>query len=732
MAPGTRRANRGGHAEHDDFEGLPVRQWRQEWVSVAPPVQQDIQPKNDIWAHECLYGMPKDIDLLPSHSQALLRAARSGMLYKRPAAPEDEEPEPDAILPEKQEKKEEETEDKGYTIKLWKQIPRNVEANDIGRLAKRRKGTVTISSKTIENKVQGPTVTRATVRRVDAAGNPYTEEVTLTEGQTVQGEIISTRVEPAAATAPELMPHVPPPNRRRPPPPKRKPKAGPGRGKKKQKIPLPGTEAAAAAGTAPDGTASTIPGENGEQGDIKKEGEGTPNQDSEMADDDDDDDDDEEGEEGEDGEEGEGDSEIRTPAAGETSDKPEDTEMTDSAPDTQPQPSEPADVEMKDDDSPPKTTAAPPNPLTLAPPLASLAAGSPKVEGSPLKNVVLPSPTREAPPQLEAQLPLVPTQPDDATVTESLVAEPPSTIVGEEPPSAIEPDIPRATSSTDEALLPPPPDQVGNISSPKSDGPLEKPSDDGPKSDGIQPGEEAIPERPPLVGHDSVMTEDSIKPDDSASAHIVSGAPSEIDAASIAEVPAVPAETKAASPAEEARAVSPAKDAASEGQVDLLGGLMGELDRQASIKPDLSTEQSAEPVPAAAEPASEPAASVEQTPAEPTPVLTPAPQESAAPEVTDAARESEPEAVAVEEPAAAGDTPATAVEPAFEPAAIEPAAIEPPADEAKEQSTPEPAAEATEAPSAEAPVPAESTAAAEEQATESKDEAATAEEKPTE
>ena len=244
-----------------------MRQWRHEWVSVAPPVQQDIQPKNDIWAHECLYGMPKDIDLLPSHSQALLRAARSGMLYKRPA-PEDEEVEADAVLPEKQEKKEEETEDKGYTIKLWKQIPRNVEANDIRRLAKRRKGTVTISSKTIETKVQGPTVTRATVRRVDAAGNPYTEEVTLTEGQAVQGEIISTRVEPAAATAPELMPHVPAQNRRRPPPPKRKPKAGPGRGKKKMKIPLPGSEAAAAAAaaTAADGTTSTVQGENGEQG----------------------------------------------------------------------------------------------------------------------------------------------------------------------------------------------------------------------------------------------------------------------------------------------------------------------------------------------------------------------------------------------------------------------------------------------------------------------------------
>ncbi|KAI0391725.1 hypothetical protein F5Y17DRAFT_397055 [Xylariaceae sp. FL0594] len=43
MAPGfrqntqTRRGNRSGYVEHDDFEGLPVRQWRQERVNIRPP-----------------------------------------------------------------------------------------------------------------------------------------------------------------------------------------------------------------------------------------------------------------------------------------------------------------------------------------------------------------------------------------------------------------------------------------------------------------------------------------------------------------------------------------------------------------------------------------------------------------------------------------------------------------------------------------------------------------------
>ncbi|KAM5382815.1 hypothetical protein ACJZ2D_002206 [Fusarium nematophilum] len=47
--------------------------------------------------------------------------------------------------------------------------------------------------------VQELTVTRATVRRIDAAGNFYMEEVTLADGQQIQGEIISTRIEVAPA-----------------------------------------------------------------------------------------------------------------------------------------------------------------------------------------------------------------------------------------------------------------------------------------------------------------------------------------------------------------------------------------------------------------------------------------------------------------------------------------------------------------------------------------------------
>lgn len=236
-----------------------MRQWRNEWVSVQPPRQQEPSQQNDIWALELIHGMPKDSSLLPPHSQELLIAARSGRLYKRPVPAEEEEADPDAI-PDKPEKKEDEASSKGYSIKVWKQIPRNIEGAAVSHLAKRRKNTITIASKTVEDKFQGPTVTRATVRKVDAAGNPYTEEVTLAEGQQVSGQIIATRIVEAVPGGPvEAAVATPSAPRRRPPPPKRKAKAGPGRGKKKIKLPLPGTEAPANPVAAVPGAAPAVP-----------------------------------------------------------------------------------------------------------------------------------------------------------------------------------------------------------------------------------------------------------------------------------------------------------------------------------------------------------------------------------------------------------------------------------------------------------------------------------------
>ncbi|AEO65064.1 uncharacterized protein THITE_2111648 [Thermothielavioides terrestris NRRL 8126] len=397
----TRRSARTGFPEPDDFEGLPVRQWRQEWVTIAPSLPQEMTQQGDRWAVELPYGMPRESHLLPPHSQELLRAARSGRLYKRPAPAEEEEgdPELDAV---KGEKRDWEPPSEGYMVKIWKQVPRNAESPTISHLAKRHKNTVTLASKAAAAPLPtGPTVIRATVRRIDAAGNPYEQTVTISEGQHVDGEIISSTVVPASsAVQGELPLKQPTPSRRRPPPPKRKAK-GLGRGRKKGRLPLP-LPATRSQAPAADGAAPIKAEGVGSDGIKIQDIEGSVNQDSEMANTSGVPSEDEEGEGGEGEEEEDGEEEGGDDETGETSvlqssngDAPgqeaEDPEMSDAVhPTSAEEPDEPRAAPSEVEDV---TIPKPPNIANLAPPpLAPF-----KLEGSPLKNVMIQSPTEPSP-----------------------------------------------------------------------------------------------------------------------------------------------------------------------------------------------------------------------------------------------------------------------------------------------------------------------------------------------
>ena len=230
--PNNRRQNRTGYVDHDVFEGLPVRHWRRDFVTVAPPPPSQDSPasQNDVWAVELPYGMPKDSHLLPQHSQDLLRAARSGRIYKRPAPPEEEEVDADAILGDKTDKKEDDPKNTGFTARAWKLIPRHLEGLDVEYLAKRRKGIVTVTKKSASN--APPVMTKATVKRMDAAGNEYVQDIVVPQGQPVDGEVLSQRVikEPNSATLGDgsLIP-----SKRKLPPPRKKSK-GTGKSKKKK------------------------------------------------------------------------------------------------------------------------------------------------------------------------------------------------------------------------------------------------------------------------------------------------------------------------------------------------------------------------------------------------------------------------------------------------------------------------------------------------------------------
>ncbi|KAL2021006.1 hypothetical protein VTK56DRAFT_7780 [Thermocarpiscus australiensis] len=396
----TRRSARAGFPEPDDFEGLPVRQWRQEWVSAAPSLQQEMAQQSDRWAIELSYGMPRESHLLPPHSQELLRAARSGRLYKRPA-PEEEEGDAD-VEAVKGEKKEWEPPSDGFMVKMWKQVPRNAETPTTSYLAKRHKNTVTLTSRAATPQSTGPTVIRATVRRMDAAGNPYEQTITLTEGQHVDGEIISKTVVPApSAVQGELGFQQTAPARRRPPPPKRKAKGLRGRRKGRLPLPLPATRSHPSRAGGASSVKTEAVGADGVQ---VEDTEDSANQDSEMADvsgmpSEDEEGDGGEGEEGDDGEEEGGyDEGGETPDFGSTNGEAQgqETEASETSDLIQPisveEPDQSLHATSEEDVATPKARSQPPSLAPLGPPHNAMA----KFEGSPLKNVMIQSPTETA------------------------------------------------------------------------------------------------------------------------------------------------------------------------------------------------------------------------------------------------------------------------------------------------------------------------------------------------
>ncbi|KAI5812852.1 hypothetical protein BZA77DRAFT_358676 [Pyronema omphalodes] len=66
----SRRSARQAH-DHDVFEGLPVRRWAREWVSVGRPTVAQTAPQPEL-------PLPKDAHLMSATSQGLLAAARAG------------------------------------------------------------------------------------------------------------------------------------------------------------------------------------------------------------------------------------------------------------------------------------------------------------------------------------------------------------------------------------------------------------------------------------------------------------------------------------------------------------------------------------------------------------------------------------------------------------------------------------------------------------------------------
>ncbi|RKF79500.1 putative lyr family protein [Golovinomyces cichoracearum] len=186
MAPGyrnsTRRHNRSGLVDHDVFEGLPVRQWRRDLVTVDPTAaSENNTQQNNIWAVELPYGMPKDSHLLPKHSQDLLRAARSGRIYRCSVPIEEEEADTEINTSEKPEKKDEAPQNHGFLAKAWKQVPRHLEGADVDYLAKKRKGLKKAPERLTRS--LEPTLAKTTVKKVDTPRIEYVPDMLVPQGQ---------------------------------------------------------------------------------------------------------------------------------------------------------------------------------------------------------------------------------------------------------------------------------------------------------------------------------------------------------------------------------------------------------------------------------------------------------------------------------------------------------------------------------------------------------------------
>ncbi|KAG5292440.1 LYR family protein, iron-sulfur cluster biosynthesis protein Isd11 [Histoplasma ohiense] len=186
---------RTGQVDHDVFEGFPVRRWvRQPVVIYQTPKTE--QPDTRLGGPQALpeLPMPRDSHLLTPMSRALLRAARAGCKYIRPAPHEVEgdeketkdSDEPTAAPPF----------ERTFTAGKWTLAPRHMEPPEAEFLAKRRPGLSSLYGSTALNgtaEVQPepkPPMKKTKFKKIDPiTGKTSIYEAWVPEGHKVEGEI---------------------------------------------------------------------------------------------------------------------------------------------------------------------------------------------------------------------------------------------------------------------------------------------------------------------------------------------------------------------------------------------------------------------------------------------------------------------------------------------------------------------------------------------------------------
>ncbi|KAF7717295.1 Uncharacterized protein PECH_007575 [Penicillium ucsense] len=281
----TSNRSRTGQIDHDVFEGLPVRRWSRQPhnVSQAPKVD-DSEVADAPGGKNALpeLPMPRDSQLLPAMSRALLRAARAGCIYIR-ATDRSAENETAEITEGEEQVATVHLSDRSFTSRKWSSLPKHMEPPEVEFLAKRRPGLSSLYGNSAEGgAVPGP-MRKTKIKRTDPeTGNISIYEVWVPEGHRIEGEItvdVQTIAEQSAVPVTTETPApgtvvegvgvvnaegvvvaeagsaaVMTPPKRRPPPPKRKGRGiGKGRKKKVMFAPGEGADATTVHGVPPPG-----------------------------------------------------------------------------------------------------------------------------------------------------------------------------------------------------------------------------------------------------------------------------------------------------------------------------------------------------------------------------------------------------------------------------------------------------------------------------------------------
>jgi hypothetical protein len=351
--------------------------------------------------------MPRDSDLLPAVSKALLRAARAGCIYIRQNTTAAEKEENDQTKTDDQNTGAVQM-DRSFTSRKWLTLPKHMEPPEVEFLAKRRPGLSSLyGGASVDGSSGSLPMRRTKFKKVDPqTGNISIYEAWVPEGHRIEGEVTGDVQTIAEQSSVPVKPETPAPGtivegvgivnsegvvvaeagsaavmeppKRRPPPPKRKSK-GIGKGRKKKVMFAPGEGA----------DASTVHGvASGAEGGATGSGEG---QDSRMLVDqsgqDDDDEDGEEGDESDEGDEsmmdaktpetpgGQSGTEFTPQPSVDTPAESKDVDMTDAAPDAQPAvkeaeaeeqpPAAPTETPQTDADAPASASATPGLPTEL-------------------------------------------------------------------------------------------------------------------------------------------------------------------------------------------------------------------------------------------------------------------------------------------------------------------------------------------------------------------------------